>query len=119
MYASAFIITWASAAALCALVTLPRLIRSARQGQLWAGLRGVGEDFEHRAYQPIADDVDEKKLFYGDTVRPSRPIGIGWYECARGWATALGSLTLYSPPHIGLDLGQSEYLICTRESFLE
>jgi len=110
-YATAFIITWASAAALCALVALPRLVRSARQGQLWAGLRGVGEDFEHRAYQPIVDDIDEKEQPLGDIVRPSPPISTpGWSDCARGWATTLGALTLYSPPYVRLDLGQSTCL---------
>lgn len=109
-YATAFIITWASAAALCAFVALPRLVRSARRGQLWAGLRGVGEDFEHKAYQPIVDDVDEKELLHGSTVRPS-PVSVpGWSGRARGWATALGTLTLYSPPYVRLDLGQSEHL---------
>lgn len=112
-YATAFTITWASAAALCALVALPGLVRSARQGQLTAGLRGLGEDFEHKAYQPIADDGDEKKLVYADTAGSSRPASTpGWGLRARGWAAALGTLTLYSPPYVGLDLGQSECFAC-------
>jgi len=110
-YATAFTITWTSAVALCALVALPRLVRSARQGQLLAGVRGLGEDFEHKAYQPIADDGHEKKLAYTDTTGSSRPTSTpGWGVRARGWAAALGTLTLYSPPYVGLDLGQSECL---------
>ena len=118
-YATAFTITWASAAALCALVALPRLIRSARQGRLTAGLRGLGEDFEHEAYQPIADDDNEKKLLCADTEESSRPglaSNQGWSVRVRGWAAALGTLTLYSPPYAGLDLGQSECLFALRES---
>jgi len=119
-YATAFIITWASAAALCALVALPRLVRSARNGQLWARLRGVREDFEHKAYQPIVDDVDEKELLHEDIVKPSRPVSTRrWSEHARGWATALGALTLYTPPYVRLDLGQSERFVCTQRSFRE
>jgi hypothetical protein len=113
-YATAFIITWVSGAGLCALIALPRLVRSARRGQLTAGLRGLGEEFKHEAYQPIADDPDEKKLLYTDTVGTSRPVSTpGWCERARGWVAALGTLTLYSPPYVGLDLGQSECFVCT------
>ena len=118
-YATAFTITWVSAAALCALVALPRLVRSARQGQLTAGLRGLGEDFEHKAYQPIAGDADEneKKLLYADSAGTPRPVGTpGWSERARGWTAALGTLTLYSPPYVGLDLGQSEYSVVLRRN---
>ena len=119
-YATAFIITWASAAALYALVALPNLVRSARQGQLWAGLRGVGEDFERKAYQPIVGDIDEKGLPYDENVRPSRPVSTpGWSERAKGWASALGALTLYSPPYARLDLGQSECFVYTWRSFQE
>jgi ferric-chelate reductase len=114
-YATAFTITWASAVALCALVAFPRLVRSARQGQLTAGLRGLGEDFEHKMYQPIADDFHEKELLYVDTLGSPRPVSTaGWGVRARGYAAALGTLTLYSPPYIGLDLGQSECLFAPR-----
>jgi hypothetical protein len=116
-YASAFIITWASVAALCVLVALPRFVRSARQGQLWVGLRGVGEDFGYKAYQPVVNDVDEKKMLYGGTPRPFHPVNApGWRERATGWATALGTLTLYSPLCVGLDLGQSECLFARGEA---
>lgn len=122
-YATAFTITWASAAALCALVALPGLVRSARQGQLTAGLRGLGEDFEHKAYQPIAEDSDEKKLAYADTAGSSRSASRsastpGWGVRARGWAAAFGTLTLYSPPYVGLDLGQSECFACIARKLL-
>lgn len=115
-YATAFTITWVSAAALCVLAALPRLVRSTRRGQLTAGLRGLGEDFEHTAYQPIADDPNEKKLLYADNAGSSRPASNqGWSVRARGWASALGTLTLYSPPYVGLDLGQSECSFSLRE----
>lgn len=119
-YATAFTVTWISGAVICALVGLPGLVRSARHGRLWAGLRGVGEDFGHNAYRPIVNDVDEKEPLHGDTVRPSRPVSTrGWSEHARGWATALGALTFYSPPYTRLDLGQSECFVCTQRSFQE
>jgi hypothetical protein len=118
-YATAFTITWASAAALCVLVALPRLVRSARRGRLWAGLRGLEEDFGHKAYQPIDDDGYEKKLSYANTAGSSRPASNpGWGVRARGWTAALGTLTLYSPPYVGLDLGQSECFVRTAGKLL-
>ncbi|KAG8854935.1 hypothetical protein FRB91_002949 [Serendipita sp. 411] len=100
-YAKKFAFVWVAAAAFCVLLASPRLWRSLRSGRFFAGVRGIGEDFER-------DSKYESVLAGGNNYSPPSSSPTTKQRIAtivRGWCSALITWSLYSPPLLRLDVG--------------
>lgn len=101
-----FSIIWASVAGAAILFSLPHLIRSIRRGYTLENLTGVWEDSSGRSYEPLLSDKfhENKKEIPGNQKRM-----LGWNRL-KGLLSVLHSFTMWTAPHIGLDVGQSSFL---------
>lgn len=88
----------------------PRLLQATRSGRLWASIGGIREDIYRRGTYTSLNTLEEKKLAVeaaGSRRKAPRQDPIAHI---RGYITAVGAATLYSPPYVRLDIGQSEWL---------
>jgi len=100
-YALLFTYVWVSAAGVCVLLALPRLLRSIRNGRFVAGMKGISWNYNGASdYQPItnSEKVEGQMMPAKATRRTDR---------LRALITALATWSLYSPPYLRLDIGQS------------
>lgn len=99
-----------SGAAFCILLALPRFLRSARNGQLWATLRGITYDSNPQATYDSLGESEKPLMSVSELESKGVPLAKTKTSGLRGWLTMLSTWTLYSPPGLRLDIGQSEYL---------
>lgn len=100
-FALLFTYVWVSAASVCILLALPRLLRSLGNGRFIAGIRGVAWNYRASPdYEPIT--ASEK----GKQAAIPAKRGMGPVDWLRGVITATATWSLYSPPYLRLDIGQ-------------
>lgn len=91
-----FTLIWAACAGAAVLLALPHLVRTVRRGHTRSALVGITEDFRGRDYEPIRQPE-------GERIPESRTYGV-----VHGVMSTLRGLSMWTAPHLGLDLGQGE-----------
>ena len=107
MWQRRFSAIWAALAGLAILISLPRLYKSIRNGRALAGYAGVWENLSKENYEAI-DTQAEVNSGSKAKKNPSTFQGI---------LSSIISFTLWSPPYVGLTVGQSKFFNITSKVF--
>ena len=109
-----FTYVWLAFAGAAILYNLSHLIKSIRSGDTWTCIGGVWERWGEEGYERVGDGhAEEKRREVENAPRREAYIegnsGLGKLGKLHGVIATLKSFAMWSPPHVGLSVGQSKF----------